>query len=243
MASDVNNTPTEAELREQVATCCRILYKLGLADYLGHPSARVPGTDRIVVKPRHSVKVKGMDTMTAADMVIVDMQGKMIEGENIPVNEIPIHTRIYCARPDVLSVVHTHQPMATFMGVMSAPILPLLHLEAPLVARPVPIFPCAKLILDDDLGDALAQSLADHTVCHMQGHGIVSVGQTVPEATLGAIFLERLATVNYQAALLAPAGLKPRVIPPDEVEAMRRELQPPVGRWAYYSDMVRVPGA
>lgn len=243
MSVDSNPAVTEALLRDQVATCCRILYKLGLADYLGHPSARVPGTDRIVVKPRHSVRVKGMDTMTGQDMVIVNMEGKMVQGDNIPVNEIAIHTRIYRARPDVLAVVHTHQPMATFMGVMSAPILPLLHLEAPLVARPVPIFPCAKLILDDQLGDELAESLGDHTVCHMQGHGIVSVGATVPEATLGAIFLERLATVNYQAALLAPAGLKPRVIPPDEVEAMRRELQPPVGRWAYYSDLVRVPNS
>lgn len=53
----------ELDLRQQVSTACKILYRLGLADYLGHPSARVPGTDRIIIKPRHSLRVHGMGAL------------------------------------------------------------------------------------------------------------------------------------------------------------------------------------
>lgn len=233
---DSGHVPDEAELRSLVATACRILHVLGLADYMGHVSARIPDTDRIVVKPKHSTTITGFDRMRPEDMVVVGLDGKLVgqHGDNVPPNEVAIHTAIYRARSDVMSVVHTHQPMATLMGVVEAPILPVLHLEGPLVERGVPVFPCARLVISSDLGDKLAQALGDYPVCHLQGHGIVSVAGTVQEATLGAIFLERLSTINYQASAM---GRKPRVIPPDEMASLKEELAPPVGRWAYYAHM------
>src|SRR5919202_943099 len=194
-ASTVNQAP-EAELRELLAQSCRILYKLGLSDYLGHPSVRLAGTDRVLIKPKHSPRVRGMDTMTANVMIEVDLDGKLVRGEDAPPSEVFIHTEIYRARPDVLSVVHTHQPMSTLAGIVGLPILPVLHVAAPLVERPVPTFPCAELVVNPELGRALAEALGDHAVCHLQGHGIVSVAGTVQDATLGAIHLERLAEVN-----------------------------------------------
>jgi len=67
----------------------------------------------------------------------------------------------------------------------------------------------------------VAQALGTHRVCHLQGHGIVSVAASVQEATLGAIHLERLAEVNYRVAQL---GREPRVIPPDELQALGGQL-------------------
>jgi hypothetical protein len=60
----------------------------------------------------------------------------------------------------------------------------------------------------------------------------VSVSATVQQATLGAIHLERLAEVNFR---VIQTGRAPRVIPPDEIAALRRELASPAGRWAYYA--------
>lgn len=224
-----------ADLRALVATSCRILYRLGLSDYLGHPSARVPGTNRVVIKPKHSPRVRGMDTMRPDQMVVIDLDGNLLEGEEIPPAERFIHTEIYRARPDALSVVHTHQPISTLMGVVGLPILPILHVEAPLVERPVPTFPCAELVVTPELGRGVAEALQDHAVCHLQGHGIVSVAGSVQEATLGAIHLERLAEMNFKAAQV---GREPRVIPPSELAALRAQLAPPAGRWAYYAEMV-----
>jgi L-ribulose-5-phosphate 4-epimerase len=226
--------PTQDELKTLVATACRIIYRLGLSDYLGHPSARVPGTDLVVIKPKHSVRVRGMDRMTAADMVVVDLDGNLVEGEDLPPAEVFVHTEIYRARPDVLGVVHTHQPVATELGVYGIPILPILHIEAPLVAEPVPTWPSARMVVTPELGRALAAALGNHRVCHLQGHGIVSVAGSIEDATLGAIFLERLA----RATLLgAQTGRAPRVIPPAEIADLRQTMAASAGRWAYYSEI------
>jgi len=125
--------------------------------------------------------------------------------------------------------------MATLLGIVELPILPLLHVEAAVVEQqPVPIFACAELIVSSDQGARVAQALGQHRVCHLQGHGIVSVGQSVQEATLGAIHLERLAEVNYRVAQL---GRQPRVIPPEEIRALKGQLASPAGRWAYYTEL------
>jgi ribulose-5-phosphate 4-epimerase/fuculose-1-phosphate aldolase len=125
--------------------------------------------------------------------------------------------------------------MATLLGIVGLPILPLLHVEAHVVEQqPIPTFACAELIVTGEQGRRAAQALGNHRVCHLQGHGIVSVGQTVQEATLGAIHLERLADVNYRVALL---GREPRVIPPEEIKALAGQLAAPAGRWAYYSSL------
>jgi L-ribulose-5-phosphate 4-epimerase len=232
--SAFNQTLSEAELRQLLATASRILYHQGLVDYLGHASARVHGTDRVLIKPRHSPGVHGLNMVTAERMVVIGLDGQLLEGEEEPPSERFIHTEIYRARPDVGSVVHTHQPMSTLMGIVGLPILPLLHVEAPLAERPVPTFPCAELVVSPELGQRLAASLGDHAVCHLQGHGIVSVSATVQQATLGAIHLERLAEVNFR---VIQTGRAPRVIPPDEIAALRRELASPAGRWAYYADL------
>src|SRR5215217_6399427 len=74
-ATDLSASPSEQELRELLATSCRILYRLGLSDYLGHPSVRLPGTDLVLIKPRHSPTVRRLDDMTPEQMVTIDFDG------------------------------------------------------------------------------------------------------------------------------------------------------------------------
>jgi ribulose-5-phosphate 4-epimerase/fuculose-1-phosphate aldolase len=230
-----NENPPESELRELIVTSQKILYMLGLVDYLGHVSVRVAGTDRVIIKPKHSPAAHGLDTITADRLLVIDLDGNVLDGREPPAAEVYIHTEIYRARPDVLSVVHTHQPMATLLGIVGMPILPLLHVQAPLLEAPVPTFPCAELVVNQELGRGLAESLGDSALCHLQGHGIVSVARTVQDATLGAIHMEQLAEVNYRVATL---GRKPRVIPPNEIANLRQFLANPAGRWAYYVSLV-----
>lgn len=226
--------PTERELRQLLADCCRILFRLGLTDYMGHPSVRIPGTDHVLIKPRHSVRIRAQDRVTADDMVIIDLDGKLIEGNDGPPSERFIHTCIYRARTEVQAIIHTHQPMATLLGIASQPILPILHVESPLVERPVPIWPCAKLVTDNDLGDQFAGALGDHAVGILQGHGIVSVASTVQEAAIGAIHLEHLAEANYRVLSI---GKQPRVIPSDEMQQLKATGVGVEVRWAYYDQL------
>src|SRR5436190_581410 len=193
---------TERELRETVIMAGKILYRLGLVDYMGHASARIPGTDRALIKPRHSEDVKGMDSVLPDQLVTMDLDGTMLDGPAPPPSERYIHTAIYRSRPDVGGVVHTHQTLATVFGIVGRPLLPILHVEAPLVADGVPIYDSPRLITSAALGAEVADALGGRDVCHLRNHGIVAVGRTVQEATVNAIFLERLARANLLASQL-----------------------------------------
>jgi ribulose-5-phosphate 4-epimerase/fuculose-1-phosphate aldolase len=226
---------TIAELKKTVAVAGGILYHLGLADYMGHCSARVPGTDLVVIKPRHSVSVHGMGTVDADRMIVIDLDGKPVEGRDGPPAEIFIHTEIYRVRPDVGGVVHTHQMMTTAFGVVGRPILPILATEAHDVKRPFPIYSDPDLVNSPERGRALAQALGDHSTVHIQNHGVVFTGPTVEEATLTSIHVERTALLNYFAGQLGT----PNVITPAKIEEMARGNR--VGyqvRFAYYRSLL-----
>jgi L-fuculose-phosphate aldolase len=83
----------------------------------------------------------------------------------------------------------------------------------------------------------LAAALGDHSLCHLQGHGIVTVAPTVEQATIAAIHLERLARANLLASLLGT----PRVIPPDEIARLANPMVNYEVRWAYYANLAEDP--
>jgi L-fuculose-phosphate aldolase len=103
--------------------------------------------------------MRGLSELTPERIVAVDLDGRVLEGAERPPSEQFIHTRVYAARQDVGGIVHTHQTLATMFGVVGREILPILHVEAPLVARPIPIYPSPELIIDAELGDAVARAL------------------------------------------------------------------------------------
>jgi L-ribulose-5-phosphate 4-epimerase len=94
------------ELRELVASACRILHNEGHEHfYLGHVSAREPGSNLVCVKP---AGIGLGEVASADDVVVMDLDGRKIEGARPLHHEMPIHTEIYRRRPDVNCVVHTH---------------------------------------------------------------------------------------------------------------------------------------
>lgn len=221
----------EDRARRLVTAASAIQYAAGLTDYLGHTSVRLVGDDRYLIKPKHSPSVRGMDELCPDDLIVVDGDGTTAADARPPA-EVFIHTEILKARPDVNAVVHTHQPRTVMIGVLDTPILPLLHVQGPLVRQGVPTWPCSLLVTDATLGAQLAEALGDHPVAHLQGHGIVSVAASVEEATVNAIHLEQLATANLEALR---TGRTPRAIPEDQLDRLEEQLAPVDGRWAYYA--------
>jgi L-ribulose-5-phosphate 4-epimerase len=222
------------EAKQKVATAGQILFRLGMVDYLGHTSAR--SETGIVIKPKHSPTIRGMNKLSADDMVVVDADGQLIHGSDRPPSEVHIHTEIYKARPDVNAVVHTHQHAATILGIIEQPIHPLLHIPSSYVdADDVQLWPCASLVTDPGLGAELAASLGQSTFCHLQGHGIVAVGATVEDAVVNAVMLEELSHANM--AVLA-TGKEPRLISKDELAGLRKHRGPVRGRWEYFKQLL-----
>lgn len=97
-----------ARLRRTLLDLCHRAYAFGLTPGVsGNMSARVPGTDRVVIK----ASGYALGDMTDADTLIVDLDGNVIEGADTrPSKEMYFHLAIYRQRPDVGAVVHLHPP-------------------------------------------------------------------------------------------------------------------------------------
>jgi ribulose-5-phosphate 4-epimerase/fuculose-1-phosphate aldolase len=90
------------------------------------------------------------------------------------------------------------------------------------------------LVNSPDLGRRLAAALGSRRLCHLQGHGVVSVADDLRLAVVAAIAVEQLAEANLT---ILRTGLRPRVIQPDELSELGKTLASVDGRWAYYLEL------
>jgi ribulose-5-phosphate 4-epimerase/fuculose-1-phosphate aldolase len=241
---DLTNLNSELldELREKIALGCRILGKMEIApDYLGHISCRVPGTDYVLIKGRGKVK-DGDDwyytfdeddliKTTTEKVVLVDLNGSRLEdGNTYPPDEVVLHTEVYKKRPDVQSVIHTHQLYATAFGCAGKRILPMHCLMAKTVARELPVYESSRKIVFPKQGEEVAEVLGDHLACHLKNHGMVIVGTSIEEAVIYSVLIEHQAKMQTLASTI---GI-PSPISDEEIGLVSKEAAPLKGRWIYY---------
>lgn len=223
------------QLKENIALGCRILAKLELSDYLGHVSARIPGTDLVLIKAR-GLDMGNLLDMTPDKVVTVDLEGRKVEGEGLnPPDEVVLHTEIFKARPDVMSVVHTHQKISTVLGDLGIRILPMQGIMAAIAAREIPVFESSLKIVTHEQGAGVAQALKDHSAIHLRNHGVCTVGDSIEQAVVFAIWLEEQAKLTWYASM---AGT-PRGMSQEEVELQIKDaLGPMASRWRYYCSLL-----
>jgi ribulose-5-phosphate 4-epimerase/fuculose-1-phosphate aldolase len=193
------------ELKERVAKATRILSEMGLADFYGHASARIPGTEQILIKP----SISSLGSIRPEDILIVDMnhyqQGDMTDPlmreKGLPPGEVILHVAIYRKRKDVLGVVHTHQLLATCFGIAGKPIVPLHNQTSPF-SPATALYNKPDMISNETLASDVADALGDRNGILLRGHGVVVVGRSVEEATVNAIYLERAAKIQILANLI-----------------------------------------
>jgi ribulose-5-phosphate 4-epimerase/fuculose-1-phosphate aldolase len=201
------NAPEILAIREKVALGCRILAQQELVDYLGHVSARVPGTDMVLIRARGAEQGNQLH-MTAEFVSLVDIDAKVIAGPTVP-DETKLHTEIYRVRPDVDAVVHTHQPLATIFGDLEKPILPMQGVMAAVcVQGDIPIYHSARKVTTTEQGAEVAKILGDKQIVHLQNHGITIAGKTVEEVVINCIWLEHQAKLTFMASQIGtPKGM------------------------------------
>ncbi len=214
-----------------------MLAHLGLVDYLGHVSARIPGRETFVITPRGHA-VGGLRFFTVDDLLVIGAAGRRRHGVHPVPNEVYIHTEIFRARPDVRSVVHTHQPMAVAAAVAQRSLRPVHHVGCELFARPVPVYDSPNLVNDPQKGRAMARALGAHQLLLLRGHGIVSAGGSVEEAALAAIHLEEQAWHLWRALQFGDA----RALTPAEIAQHQADMdlarRTGGGAWRYYSSLL-----
>jgi ribulose-5-phosphate 4-epimerase/fuculose-1-phosphate aldolase len=227
-------------LRETVATACRILGHTGVArEITGHVSARVPGASHEIVIRCRTADEAGLATTTVNAVRIVSITTGEVDDPSIadPPIELPIHSAVLGARPEVGAVVHVHPKYCVLCGLAGIPLRPIFgayeHHATVMADEGVPVFDNSMLVRDAASAHALVAAMGSSPVCLMRGHGITVVGATVEQATLRAVRLEHLAEMTWH---LRSNGFDP-TMPDSELAVFRATRERPVldrgERWAW----------
>ena len=207
----------KATLKEKLADAILMMERAEVIDFNGHFSARLPGTPHLLINSGKSVR----SALTAADIVTIDMDGNLVEGEAVPPMEFHIHTEIYRRRPDVQSVAHTHPLWSTLFSMTGTPVKPVI-MQAALLGE-IQRFDKTASINQKTLAEELATTLGPHRVIMLKSHGAVVAAEGVLETFVLAVYLEETARRQYLARLLG----EPAELSAAEVETIRRNLWKP----------------
>lgn len=186
------------ELREQVVEAGIRLVE-GHLVYLsaGNISARDPETGLIAVKPGggHYLALK------PEDILVIDEQGVVIEGEGWPSSETPMHKLAYRRRKDINAAIHTHSPVATAWSVAQREIPPVVVGQV-LTNGAVP-FAAYSRPGTESLGELALEAMGSGYAVLLQNHGVFALGSTMDMALAVAFIVEEAATVAWHAVALS----------------------------------------
>src|ERR1700724_4076515 len=192
----------DAALLEDMVIGSRVLADFGVLDGFGHVSARHPTNPNRFLMARSLAPA----LVTADDIMEFDLEGNAVDARGRTVFlERFIHSEIYKARPDVMSVVHTHSPGVIPFGVSKVPLQAMFH-NAAFLAAGAPVWDIRKdfgetdmLVRDPARGKSLAAKLGDKSVVLMRGHGDVTVGPAVKVGVFRAYYTDVNARLQSQA--------------------------------------------
>jgi L-ribulose-5-phosphate 4-epimerase len=202
------------ELKKLVCELDKELPKRGLVTMTsGNVSGRDPVSGYAVVKPSGVP----FEALTPQDMVLVDLNGSVVEGTRKPSVDMPTHLYIYRHRPDVNGIVHTHSNYATSFAALGQPIPAVLTAIADEFGGPIPCGPYCQ-IGEEEIGQAVVQHIGSSPAILLQNHGVFTVGPTPEAALKAAVMVEDVAKTVHLAMLRGT----PIPIPPEEVERGRR---------------------
>lgn len=160
----------------------------------GNISGRDTQTNLVVIKPSGVL----YPDLTPDKLVVLDLNGKVVEGNLKPSSDTATHLYIYRQRLDVNGVVHTHSPYATAFAAVGKPIPPVLTAICDEFGGEIPLGGFAP-IGDEAIGEEVVRSIGDSPVILMQNHGVFAIGNTPKAAVKSAVMVEDAARTVYFA--------------------------------------------
>jgi L-fuculose-phosphate aldolase len=185
------------DVRQEVLDTAKELLHKGLVEGTsGNVSGRMP--DGNVCMTPSSIPY---ETMTLDDLVVVDPDGKRLEGEQSPTSEKALHLACYRSFPEVGGVIHSHAVYATMFAVVREPIPACIEEFVVFIGGDVPV--CEyRTTGSDELGDEVARNLKDRSAALLANHGMVTIGSTPQKALHAAAIVERTARIVWGARKL-----------------------------------------
>ena len=204
-------------IRKEVAQVCRFLAVHRMLDLWGHVSARIPASRLFIVTPRFGEHCLPR-TITENDLLIVDHEGNVVDGEGrLPV-QFPLDLSIYHHHADLGACIFSAPNTAMAFGICRRSLKPLVHSHAE-IASQLGWLEHDGLFLDDAQGEEAARCFDANIACHQMGVGLWAVGTSLVDALIHTYMAEYLAQANYAAA---PLG-KVRALDDAEIHDLNAE--------------------
>ena len=214
-------------LKQDVVSACRILSQQKLVAGFGHVSARIPDSELFLITPRIALAL-----VEESHLLTINLEGRVIEGEHPAPFETWLHTAILRSKPRVNAITRIHARTANIFSVTDRK-LDAVHNHGSFFANGVPVFPTPDLISTEQLGEAVARALGSEPAILLRGNGQVTVGRTIPEAVMMAIYLEEAAEILHGALQVGT----PVPLTLDESKRRQLEALPPIDMdraWSFF---------
>ncbi|MCX4353453.1 MAG: class II aldolase/adducin family protein [Lachnospiraceae bacterium] len=160
------------------------------------------------------------ENMECEDMVVITMDGTVLEGKHQPSSEWKLHANIYKERKEIKAVVHTHSPYATAFAVANMPIPMILVEMLPSIGDAVQVAGFA-LPGDEKVGIEAVKALEGRKGCLLKNHGAVAIGEEIESAYITAVYIEDAARIYYLASTVGKVG----EIPEEQLEIFRQRMK------------------
>ena len=200
-------------IRKKVADAGRWLSDRGLvAGTDGNISVRLE-PDRILITPTGFSKGR----LSPDDMVIVDSNGKKLQGGHEASSEMLMHLFVYKKRPDVTACVHAHPPHATAFAVAGISLVEDILPEVVLFVGGIPLTDYAPPGTDA-VPRALEPHIENHNAFLLRNHGLLTLGRSLDEACQRHETVEHYAQIVHLARQLG----SPNRLPSEDYERLQR---------------------
>lgn len=204
-------------LRDELCRLHLELPKNGLVAWTsGNISVRDPASGHVMIKPS-GVRY---EDLRPEHMVIVDLEGTVIEGGLTPSSDTSSHLYIYRERTDVGGIVHTHSGYATAFAAVGLPIPVYLTAQADEFGGPIPCGGFA-MIGGEEIGKVVVDSIGDSPAVLLKNHGVFTIGPTAEAALKTAVMVEDVARTAWLALQIG----RPEVIPADYVAKLHHRYK------------------
>jgi L-ribulose-5-phosphate 4-epimerase len=179
----------------------------------GNVSARDPQSGLVVIKPS-GVRY---EHLRPEHMVVVDLDGRVVEGGLKPSSDTASHLYIYRRRPDVGGVVHTHSTYASAFAAVGRAIPVYLTAQADEFGGPIPCGGFA-LIGGEEIGQVVLAAIGSSCAVLLKNHGVVTIGANAEAAVKAAVMVEDVARTTFMALQLG----QPDEITPENIARLHQ---------------------
>ena len=222
MLKSTREKASHKAIKQELIVAGKVLVAQGQDDFTrGHISFRLPDDPGRFFMKAHSL---GLDEITLANILTIDLDGKVVAGTARRHSEVFIHSEIFKARPDVNCVIHTHPTYSIALSSTGRPLKCYSQPGALFYELLGAYADTINLIRTEAMGAGVARALGKGRAVLLKNHGVVVTGASIAEAVIGTIMLENGAMVQL---LAEAAGDVAPEFPRADIEKLKHDISRP----------------